>query len=68
MKNRITKVKDILFPSIGSDINIINDVDLNLESALYDLKRLKADKVCISTIEDVLEQLYKARRIIEKGR
>lgn len=52
-------------PAVNADGSFtLGDADENLSAALYDLKRLKADQVCINTIERVLEQLIAARKAL----
>ena len=68
---RLEAVGAALFPkpTINADGSFtIHDADENLSAALYDMKRLGADKVCINTVTKVLAQLYEARDALTQGR
>jgi hypothetical protein len=63
-------LREALFPEARKNedgVLICFDVDLDLAGALYDLKRLEADKVCINTIERVLARLRTVRSILEES-
>lgn len=68
---RLEAVRIALFPEPTKNADgsfTLHDADENLHSALYDLRRLKADKVCIATVTTVLGQLYAARRALTESR
>lgn len=48
----------------GVDVQISPDAHLNIGAAIYDLKRVKADAVCIKTLEQIEQQLFSASEII----
>ena len=50
----------------GTVMEIDGSAYWNLEGALIDLKRTKADKGCIKTIERVQSQILKAEDILRK--
>lgn len=64
---RLEAVSSALFPPSTANEDgskILHDADENLSAAIYDLERLQADKVCISTISRVLKQIQAARDIL----
>lgn len=69
-EQKIKALREALFPEgrkNEDDWLICFDADLNLAGALYDLRRLKADKVYINTIETVLDRLRTVRSILEEN-
>lgn len=65
--DRVEAIRQTLFPPEtpkGDRSTICHDADENLDAALYDLKRLKADPACIRTIERVLKQIHDVRLIL----
>jgi hypothetical protein len=71
-RNKIEELRQALFPDEtekeidGHKVTVNHDAAINLQGALYDLKRLHSknlppDEPCINTIERVTEQLSKAR-------
>jgi hypothetical protein len=69
-EQKIKALREALFPKARKNEDgwlICFDADLDLAVALYDLKRLEADKVCISTIERVLARLRTVRSILEEN-
>ena len=66
-EEKLQAVRDALFPANvpdGDGHYISHDAGDNLDGALYDLKRLGADQVCIDTIDRVVGQLTRARIIL----
>lgn len=66
-EEKLKAVETALFPPAVKNKDgskTILDVDDNLAAALYDLRRTGADKVCISTIENVAARLDTVRDIL----
>jgi hypothetical protein len=69
-EQKVKALREALFPEARKNedgVLIFFDADEDLAAALYDLKRLQADKVCISTIERVLGRLRTVRSILEEN-
>ncbi|MBY0561528.1 hypothetical protein [Hyphomicrobium sp.] len=63
----LEKISSALFPTPRKERGghlIDSDAYYNLEGALIDLKRTKADPVCIKTIERVQKQIHQVSRIL----
>jgi RecB family endonuclease NucS len=68
---RLEAVRVALFPDEVQNPDgstTILDADENLDAAIYDLKRTKADAVCIRTLEKILARLIQAREALTEGR
>ena len=75
-EQRLEEIREILFPPHSTKehtdpeteetvkIQIDYSADLNLDSALYDIREGYSDEVVQKTIQDVLERLYKIRKIL----
>lgn len=51
----------------GTEFQVNGSAYWELEGALHDLKRTKADKVCIKTIERVQSQIHKALNALKSA-
>ncbi len=66
-EEKLTVIETILFPAATTNDDgskTLHDVDENLDSALYDLRRTKADPVCITTVENVVDRLTEVRKLL----
>lgn len=66
-EQKLQEIEAALFPPAVANEDgskMIHDVDDNLDAALYDLRRTRADEACISTIEKVLSRLHEVRDIL----
>ena len=66
MQDLIQKLEKALFPEAEKrdGFNVSADAYYNIGGAIYDLKRMGADAVCIRTLERIEEQLYAARKLL----
>lgn len=69
-EDALEKINSALFPPAKKQrdgVMIDSDAYYNLEGAILDLKRLKADAVCIRTIERVQQQILAVSKVLQKA-
>ena len=64
-------INRILFPPLRDSHDfkhkVNGDACLGLDGALFDLKRLEADRVCIRTIERTLQKLMDVKKVLQEA-
>ncbi len=69
-EDALAKINAALFPpprKERGEVMVCADAYYELEGAIIDLKRLKADAVCIKTVERVQQQILAVSKVLQKA-